>query len=185
MSRDLSLKLEEIANKIKSYEGQLILVQREKEITENYGQEGVQYMIAPIHTTFIHTVETGILVKPLILIEPNKEKLKKKYFEMNLLIGEIMLQYKATLKTFQYSAPQKSDITFSKENIHLFLEDFVKENHSIYGTEYNTNSSSKFYSQINKFNIIYGNDKVKEFLGSKYKDLGNDMLKEITELSNK
>jgi hypothetical protein len=185
MSRDIKLQLEDIANKIKSYEGLLILVQREKEITENYGQEGVKYIMAPTLTTFIHTVETGILVQPLMQYEQKKERLNEKYIEMNSLIGEIAVKDKATLQTFQFHDPLISDIKFSKENIHLFLEDFIRENHRIYGTEYNTNTTSKFYSQINKFNIIYGNDGVKEFLTNKYKDLGNNILKELTVLPNK
>lgn len=185
MSRNLDLKLEEIANKIKSYEGQLILVQKDKEITENYGEKGKEYFMTPIHTKLIHTVEAGILVKPLLIFDPITENLNELFLEINPLIGEIMVQCKARLETFQYYTAQKSDITFSKDNIHLFLEDFIKKSHEIYGTEFNTNTKSKFYSQINSFNIIYGNDNVKGFLDNKYKDLGNNMLKELMVLSNK
>jgi len=181
----ISLNPHSITEKLAQYEGQLILVDREKEILENYGKEGVKYFIAPINTTLIRTVEAGILAKPLSIFQKIPENILENYLVQNPQIGEIFVKYKAEINTFQYYEPQKSDLRFSKENIPLFLEDFVKETHSIYGTAYNTNTESKFYSKVNSLNVMYGDNQVKEFLMDKYKDIGRIMLSELKEISIK
>jgi len=172
--------LEDITSELEGHEGEIVLVDRHRETIENYGEPGVCYLVAPIHTHDEYTREAGILINPG-LIDYSVGKLRKedmgKFLERISAEITVMPKFKLNPMIYGGRALVEKVVKKTEGNINIYQEDLDGQDKSVH--DYRGISRYPTTTHIEEFKLIIGNDAALDFLEGVYMEHSKTLGKEI------